>query len=79
MTTHTHPRHHFHVRRWGLATVGLTLAGWLIAALAIEGYALAAAVLLVACVVAAILIPLAAVFEEENALPFAQRKKWSER
>ena len=66
MSTHTHTPHDVHIRRWGLATVGLTLAGWVIAALAIEGYALAAAVLLVACVVAAILIPLAAIFEEER-------------
>lgn len=68
MTTHPHPRHHFHVSHWGLATVGLILAGWLMAVLTLEGYAVAAAVLLAATVVAAILVPLAAVFDDEKRL-----------
>ena len=75
MTTHTHTRG-ARMRRWGLVTAALTLAGWLAVAIALEGYALAAVVLLAAAVVAAIVIPLAAMYEEETHLPFAQQRKW---
>lgn len=73
MTTHTHTRG-VRIRRWGLVTGLLTLAGWVAVAFVLEGYALVAVVLLAAAVVAAVLIPLAAMYEEEEHLPFAQRR-----
>jgi peptidoglycan/LPS O-acetylase OafA/YrhL len=58
-----------HLRRIGLAVAGVTLLVVLVAAFVTEGLGLAVIVAVAAMVVAAIVVPVLAVFEEERDLP----------
>jgi hypothetical protein len=61
-----------HVRRVGLGIAALVVTATLVAAYVAEGLGLALIAAIGFFVIAAMLIPIIAVFEEERDLPFAQ-------